>query len=604
MTTEQQPSAAPSPRRPRPVPPRKQKSSKAWLVPVIILGILGIMFFGFVAMVFFVMMLSTPEPVKVTRSSVLAVQLQGNIVEHQPPDPFQAFMDRVPLQLHDYISMIQKAGRDSNVEGIFLEVGLTSLSWAQAADLKQALDSFKRSGKWIVAYGELWQEMEYYIATSADEIYMPQHAVLNLDGFMARASSYGDLLEKYGVGVHVEAIGEYKSMADSFLYNQITPYNREQTQGILDMSEQVFIDAVSSGRDLEVDVVSETLRLSVFDAGEGLEAKLIDDLFYRDQVNSRLAELMETERVNLVYGHQYWRPNRSAPTGNGVAVIYALGGIQSGQGGRGFLGDPVVGDLGFIEQLKEARRNNRIKAIVIRIDSPGGSVLASDTIWREVRKTVESGKPVIASMGSVAASGGYYIAMACDQIFAQPLTLTGSIGVVSMRWDFANLYDNMLVNVDVMKTQPSADFFDPSRQLSQQEIELFHQRAEGSYRSFVTKAAESRGVSYEALDAVARGRVWTGKDAMDQGLVDRMGSLQDAIQHAAEQAGLQKYSTYRFPKQQEWDLLGLPGITGQATLPAYLRKIIPYELRVLHDILPTDHGLGVHAIAPYVPKIE
>ena len=543
-----------------------------------------------------------------TKSSALHLKISGVIQEHQPPAPFE-FLLQPSFHLHDYIALIEKARLDPKIEGIFLEIGLSNLGWAQAEDLRDALMAFRSHGKWLVAYGEVWEEREFFLATTADEIYMPPGAHLALDGFAYRATFYSDLLTKYGVNIDVMAFGEYKSMADSFQKNAMPEPVREATLALLRSQEKVFLEAVANNRKLETSVVKGHLDRAIYETYEALQAGLLDGERYRDQIHSILAEKLDVagQKPPLIHHTQYWRPGRdSSGSGDAIAVLYASGAIQNGRGGAGLFGDPVTGSEAFVAQLRQVVENPRVKAIVIRIDSPGGLTLASEVIWREIKLASDQGKPIIASMGNIAASGGYFLAMACDRIVAQATTVTGSIGVVAMRWDLAGLYRELSLNVEVVKTSPKADFFDTARSLSPGEIQEFHQRTEKTYRDFVSKAAASRDIEYRMMEKLARGRPWSGRDALEKGLVDELGSLEHAIKLAGREAGLDRFQIMRYPRQSDnWSLLAPGTLMESRSQPlTQLKGWVPYEIRFFGDLIPNPRGSGYLAISPYIVRID
>ncbi len=588
-----------------PLPPRPRSRKRNGLfLPLLLVGLVCFAFLSLIFVIFFAALFRGPTPVKITGKSVLRIQLTGNIKAYTAPSALDAFLDQSLLDVADYLDMIGAAADDQRIEGILLEVGFTNLSWAQMEDLREALAKFRMQGKWVIAFGELWQEREYFLASAAQEIYMPPEGVLNLDGFMSRTTFYASFLEKHGIGIHVEAHGEFKSMADGYRYPHMTEPVRQATQALLDTLERQFVTAVAAARELEPELVRERLNETVFQVAEAEAFGFLDAAFYNDQVVSRISELLAIQgKPQLIQDTDFWRGQNPSVKGDAIAIIYASGGIQSGHGGRSLFGDEVIASESLIQQLKSARKNPRVKAIVLRIDSPGGSQLASDVIWREIKQTSQD-LPVFASMGGVAASGGYYLAMACDQIIAQPTTITGSIGVVSYRFDFEKLYEKFLVNVDVVKTSPSADFFDSSRALTQAEVQAWHRRTLTSYRSFVSKAADSRELEYNVLEQAARGRVWSGEDAKQFGLVDHLGSLDLAVTLAAEKAGLVHYQILRYPMEDDFfSLFKNRSFNNQAFSPV-LKQIIPQQLRLLLDTSSKQGGFELMAIAPYHCEID
>ena len=550
------------------------------------------------------------KPVKVKANTVLRLNVGGLIPEYEPPSPFQAFMEKQPVHFHALVRGIERAASDPKVEGILLQLGPSNLGWAQAEEMRDVLAAFRAKGKWIVAFGELWQEREYYLASAADEIYMVPEGVLLLDGFMSRTSFYAELLEKFGVRVHVEAFGEYKSFADAYRRTEMSEANRVAMTALLEGLESTFLDAVHDGRGIEVEDLRGMINTGIFDPTTGVAEGLLDGLRYQDEVETGLAEklgLNDDARPHFVSAGSYALSNGVLGFGGGpsIAVIYARGSIQSGSQRKGFFGDDVVASADFIRQLEAARENDNVKAIVLRVDSPGGSHLASDVMWREIQRTrTEFKKPVIASMGTVAASGGYYMAMACDEIVAQPTTITGSIGVVTMRVDFQQLYEKILVNVEVLKTADSADFFDPHRPLTDAEIEGFRTRTRQAYESFVQKAADSRKQMFDTLEPNARGRVWLGRDAQERQLVDHLGGLDRAVEIAADKAGLDSYAVINYPLQDDyWSFLQGQGVQTRAQV---FRDILPREVRLVWDLFAgkTDGQWQTLALMPFQVDIQ
>lgn len=589
-----------------PTPPPKRRSA---CLPFLLIGFFVAVLAALVGIILIILSMRSSKPVSVTRNSVLRIRLSGLIKEYTPPSPFEFLLDSRSLELHDYIHMINRAKHDAKIVGVWLEIGNTNLGWAQLDGLRRSLSELKQAGKWIIASGELWQEREYFLASVADEVYMSPESIILLDGLMSRTTFYADLLKKYGVGVHVEAIGKYKSYGDAYQRSQMSEFHRESTRALLDAIETAFLEAVGAGRNIEMEALRTMLRNTVYDPHEAMELGLLDGTRYNDEIRDEIAERLGTPvgRLRLVEGSRLIQPRGgSGFASDQIAVIYALGAIQSGNGVSGLFGETVLGADSFIEDLLAARENPKVKAIVIRIDSPGGSALASDIMWREIRRTSEMGIPVIASMGSVAASGGYYIAMACQEIVALPTTITGSIGVVTMRLDLEGFYQKFLVNVGVVKTAPSADFFDPHRALTRAEIEGLHQRTTLSYKSFVAKVAESRNMSYEDVEPWAQGRVWSGADALEHHLVDHFGNLEYAIQLAARRAEISNYGIIRFPLEEDyWEMLQRGRLTRAGEQAAF-RKWLPEELRFLHSLVagPDEPDVHLLAIAPFHVRIN
>jgi len=601
------------PRRDRQRPRRPQPKQRSLFLPLFLLGIFLFLVAGLAFFAFFVMSFRTQRPVKVAAKSVLKLQVSGVIPEFVPANPVNVLLDRRPIVFLDYLHMVNTARRDDRIEGIFLEIGPSSLSWAQMEELRVALDKFRESGKWVISFGEIWQEQEYFLASVANQAFMAPEGILLLDGLMSRVTFYADIFKKYGIRVHVEAIGEYKSYGDAYTRTEMSEPHREATLALLSSIENRLIESVTASRDLDAGVMPDALKSAIYETPKAVDLGLLDGVAYADEILGKMAEKLGLEQkssVRLINGSSYLvsRPDFGQGGPDKIALIYAIGTIQSGSASQGLFGGNVIASDSFIRTLKATREDPRVKAIVLRIDSPGGSSLASDVMWREIKRTREMGIPVVASMGGVAASGGYYMAMACDKIVAEPTTITGSIGVVSMRVDFEDFYEEFLLHVDVVKTAPSADFFDPHRGLTESEIQSFHQRALASYRGFVQKAADSRGMAYEDMELRARGRVWSGLDAQGNNLIDRLGGLNEAIELAALQAKLHDYGVVRYPKDEDfWTLIRNGQFTQVKSKRLALETVsdlLPEEIKSILNINRSQGNLPAQLLALLPYRIE
>lgn len=593
--------------------PRRTKKKRNLFLPLFFLGLFLFLILGMAGIVYILFQFKSHGPIRVDEESALRIDLDASIQEYHPAVGLELLFQENQLFLHDYVDLIQKAANDDKIAGIYLVVGLQSLGWAQLQELHAGLTSFKSSGKWIWAYGEMWTEKEYYLATAADRVFLPPESVLLLDGLMSRTSFYAEALARLGIKVDVAAYGEYKNFADPYRYTEMSSAHREAIRALLDGMEAELFSAIETGRALSQSAIRSTFDAAVYNADQAIQAGLFDAIAYPDEIAREMSSTMGIQGDRdppVVEAKHYFSPQRNHASwvqGDQIALLFASGAIQSGSAERGMFGDTVVSSDAFITQLEAARDNPHTKAIVVRIDSPGGSALASDVMWREIRKTSQNGIPVIASMGNVAASGGYYLAMGCDAIVAQPTSITGSIGVVSMRFDASSLYDMIKINVEVLKTSPEADFFDPHRTLSAEERERFDARTQHFYRTFVTKAAASRNQPYETFEKNARGRVWLGRDALDRGLIDTFGGLQEAIHLAASKAGIHTYSIHVYPKQKDfWTYLRESRLAQKPDAEMGLvARLCPPPLRLLMDCAfaaPT-HTMDL-ALAPYWIEIQ
>lgn len=590
---------------PPPPPQRQERPSRSVMLPLVLFLVALLLFLLLIGFFFLLSGLRQPKAQNARPNSVLRLVLGGEMPEVRPSTGMEALTGQRFFVFHDYLSLLEKARRDGKISGLVLEVNPLQVGFAQLDELRAAIAQFRSEGKWVVCYGESWAEAEYYLASSCDQIFLAPESFLMLDGFMARATFYRDALEWAGIKVDVAAFREYKNFADVYRYNQMSDPHREALERLLHFFHQRFVEQVAQSRSLAPDRIEAALQ-GTFEASKALEAGLIDRVGYRDEVVAEVMKRLnvdDKESLRWVEGKRYFVPGKASMAGSQVAVLVASGGIQSGHADRGTFGNSVVGSEWFINELQKIRDDSRIKALVVRIDSPGGSALASDVMWRELRNLNQEGFPVVASMGNVAASGGYYLAMGCPTIFAEPSTITGSIGVISMRLDFTQLYDNLKVNVEVLKTAPMADFFDPYRPPSEEEMQAFLARTEVFYRGFVEKAATSRGMEFAQFEPHARGRVWVGSDALERGLVDRLGGLGDAVRHAAELAGMEKYSVRHFPEEK-----GLLELLRQAEPQAFessaLARFLPAPTLLLMELSQQASPAQPFALMPFYLEIQ
>lgn len=591
--------------------PQPRSEKRSLVLPLLIMGVVLFLLVGLIgAAVLAFSFGSGPAPVKASKNSVLDLRIGGEITEYVPPAGLELLFSQNRLFFHDYLDLIREAQNDRHITGIFLRVDPLAIGWAQAQELRGALQRFRDSGKWVVGTGEIWGEKEYYLASVSDEVYLAPEAIVMLDGMMSRVTFYKDALDWAGISVDVAAFKEYKNFADPYRYNKMSETHRQATSELLDGIYTHFLDTVSQSRTLDPTAFRNAIGASIDTAADAIETGLVDGALYLDQVEQRLHEKMQLDsgqKPKLIKADRYYVPARRNVSGNSqIALLIASGTIQSGDVERGAFGDAVISSDVFVRNLRKAREDDRVKAVVIRIDSPGGSALASDVIWREIKQTSAAGKPVIASMGTVAASGGYYMAMACDAIYAQPTTITGSIGVISMRISMQELYANLRLHVDVVKTDPLADFYDPYRTLTDSEREEFLARTQSFYTSFVTKAAQSRGMEFEELEQFARGRVWTGSAAHTHGLVDYLGGLNDAIAMAVEKAGLgDQYRIRLMPEEKEfWDMIREDGLV-ESRSDQVLKSVLPKQQRMIIDLMNDPQSRGVPAaLMPFYIDIE
>ena len=475
--------------------------------------------------------------------SVLKIDLSESIVDQPVNDPLAGF-DPMSMNVQKSVSnmqvmnAIESAAQDDNIEGIY--INLTGAGTASAALLEEVRDyitAFKESGKFVVAYGEVYSQGGYYLASVADSIYLNPVGEMDWRGLAMQVMFYKGALDKLGIEPQVFRHGTFKSAVEPYILNRMSPENRTQMETIANSIWGTMVADIAKERNLSIDSLNMfATDLSAMMAEDALANRMVDGLKYEDEVEDILREKLELdadEDITFVTLGEYIaaKPYTPSYSDNKIEVIYAEGQIVQGTSEQGTLGSSTLAD-----QLAEARLDEEVKAVVLRVNSPGGSALASEVIWREM-ELLRQQKPVIVSMGDYAASGGYYISAPADAIIADATTLTGSIGVFGLMFNAEKALNNKLgVTVDVAKTNPSADMGMPFRAVSSTERSKIMRSIEQVYSTFVNHVADGRNMTFDSVDAIGQGRVWTGNDGNRIGLVDEIGGLKYAIAVAADKA--------------------------------------------------------------------
>lgn len=529
--------------------------------------ITGLMLVGailtFFSIVVLVGLIASSEPtVQVKPNSVFVLNLNKPLSERAVEDPITMLMgeDYASIGLNEVLTSIKKAKEEANITGIYLEAsGYSDASPAEWEEIRRALMNFKESGKFIVAYGDNYSQGEYYLCSVADKVILNPQGSIEWTGISSQPIFYKRLLEKIGVTMNIFKVGTYKSAIEPFIATEMSEANREQTHAYLNsiwtrITEDIATSRSISTKDLnkyadEMIALSSTERF--------IEAGMADTLLYKDEVKEYLKKLTHTnshQSLNTLSLKEMKAIEEVAifPKNEGrIAVYYAVGEIMDDIPGGTFSTEECIVGSQTIKELSQLREDDQVKAVVLRVNSPGGSAFASEQIWNEVVK-LKAKKPVIVSMGGMAASGGYYISCAADSIFAEATTLTGSIGIFGMMPNMEGLLSDKLgLDFDIVKTNRYADFASPTRPMPEGEKALLQKTIERGYDLFVTRCAEGREMSKEALCRVAEGRVWTGEMAKELGLVDQIGGIDEAVKAAAEKAGLKEYTQATYPKQAD-----------------------------------------------------
>lgn len=474
---------------------------------------------------------------RVKKGSVLKLKLSGKITEQ--------FQGRFTsgLSLPQVCQNLVKAAYDPRISGVYLQIEPLDCGWGKIEEVRRHILFYKKSGKFIVSYMSVGGEKEYYLARTCEELYLPPGAYVTLYGLKVQATFLGGVLEKVGVEPEVQRIGKYKSAGDLISRKDMSEANREMLTALLDDIYHNWLQEVSRLNGKNKEDVENLLNEGVFEIERLKEAGWITDIKYEDEVEKLLKErlkLKDDKKVPFVENKKYsrvkqWTLNLSGSKDQ-IAILRAVGSISRARGGINIGGDGIVSDQ-FIEQIRQVRDAKHFKAAVLRIDSPGGDALASDLMWRELR-LLAAKKPLIASMVDVAASGGYYMAMAASTIVAEELTLTGSIGVVTGRFSLEKLYEKIGYTKEVISRGKFAELDAEQRPLRSDEKDFFAKSAQGAYKRFRDKAALSRSMEIEKMEEIAQGRVWTGKAAKERGLVDTIGGISKAVAIAKQKAGI------------------------------------------------------------------
>ena len=545
------------------------------------------------------------KEVQLDKPYVLRLVLNGEIQDRVEEMPFDLSeitgQDVNILGLNDILANIKKAKTDENIKGIYIEIGMISAGFATREEIRNALLDFKESGKFITTYSEIYTQGSYYLASVADYICMYPEGGMELRGLNSTIPFFTNALKKMGIEPQVIRHGKFKSAVEPFMLTEMSDENREQIETYMGSIWEHFLKNVASDRELTRDRLNEIAEsLEIQTTEDAVELGLVDSLFYRDQFQNHLANLMEQENyddINFVSLKKYNKVKnenaRDKFKKEKVAVIYAQGEIQSGEGS-----ETVIGSERISKAIRKARKDEKVKAIVLRVNSPGGSALASDVIWREMKLANEE-KPVVVSMGDVAASGGYYIACASDKIYASPNTITGSIGVFGIMPNIEELMtDKIGITFDNVKTNKFADLGSVNRPLTQEEYDIIQKGVVDVYNTFTSKVAEGRDMSQENVDDIGQGRVWSGTNAMDINLIDEYGGLEAAVAGAAELAELEDYRIYELPEQKD-PFQELLKQLEEDMQTSWIKYQLGDQYKYYKTIQDIKHLKGVQARMPY-----
>jgi len=549
------------------------------------------------------------EDVSIKPHTVLVINFDKPILDRAPNNPlegfdFSAFKANQPLGMDDILKNIEKAATDPNIDGIYLDLSEISAGGANLVEIRTKLNAFKASGKFIISYSEAYSQSSYYLASLSNEIYLNPKGMLMFKGLNAQIVFLKNMLDKLEIEPQIirGPNNKFKSAVEPLMLDKMSEANREQMEKLLNSTWGKLIEGISESRNISIDELNRIAdELELSNANKALEYKFVDGLKYKDEILALLREktgLGEKDKIESVSLTKYTNVKVEKDTKSRVkdkiAIIYAIGSIGGGDGS-----ESSIGSEGLSKAIRKAREDEKVKAIVMRVNSPGGSALASEIIRREV-ELAKTAKPFIVSMGNVAASGGYWISTNADYIFADPTTITGSIGVFGVIPNMKGLFNNKLgITFDKAMTNKNADFIDVMEPMSEFQHMKIQQEVVAIYDDFTSLVARTRNLRQSYVDSIGQGRVWTGTDAIGIGLVDKLGGLEDAIAYAAEKAGLgDNYKITTLPEQKDPFQQLIDEMTGQSRVSVLKKELGSYYSYVEY-LQQMEQMKGVQARLPF-----
>ena len=557
------------------------------------------------------MMISGEKPASISENSILVLKGGTPVPDKGTGSPYEGIdlinMTITPTPgLNEILRNIKKASADNKIKGILIENGLLPSGWATTEEIREALEKFRSEGKFVIAYADYVMLQEaYYLSTAADKIYVSPSSTIDFKGLSGEVMFYKKALEKLGVEVQVIRHGKFKGAVEPYILDKLSPENEAQIKSYVGSIWSHVIENISKARGIAPEKLNEMADNLVGYMGSGaLENKLVDGLIYRDALIDTLkirSGLTTDDKIYMVSMTKYSKvpdPKKTVSAKNKVAVIYASGTIVMGKGNENNIGGNAYADL-----IRKERKDTTIKAIVLRVNSPGGNAIASDIIWKEV-ELASKVKPVVISMGNYAASGGYYISAPGTKIFANPTTITGSIGVFGLIPNAGKLMNQKLgISTQTVNTNKNSDFPSVYRPMRVYEKDVMQLSIEQVYSDFVNKVSSGRKMGIAAVDSIGQGRVWSGNDAMAIGLVDEYGGLNASIEAAAGLAGIEAYSIRELPLSEDPFTRILSQLTGEIKMRILKQELGEYK-KFFDEILEIKNLSGIQARLPYFIEVH
>ncbi|MBP5650615.1 MAG: signal peptide peptidase SppA [Bacteroidales bacterium] len=556
--------------------------------------------------------MGTTTTVSVKDNSILKLDLQKNISEQAEENPFDMFGDefsqyyQTSIGLDDILACIKSAAKDPKIKGIYINSESVGAAPATLKEIHDALMEFKASGKFIYAYADSYAQGGYYLSSIADKVTMSTTGLIQFKGIAMQVMFYKGLIDKLDVDMQVIRHGKFKSAVEPFLTDKMSDANREQMTLLANTLWNTMVEDIAASRKLSTEEVNNIADgMFIGTAAKAVESKLIDKACYKSDVVQDLKKLVNVENdkdLNITTLAEYTKAlkaeNNTAK--DEIAIIYAVGEIRGGKSGNDIMGSETM-----VKLIKEAYTSDNVKAIVLRVNSPGGDGTASDIIWHEIEQAKKAGKIVVTSMGDYAASGGYYISCNSNYIIAQPNTLTGSIGVFGVVPSFQRALKNKLgVTVDGVSTNKHSDAGGTMRPMNAEELAVYQEFIDDFYGVFTQRVADGRGMEQSAVDEIGQGRVWAGSDALKIGLVDALGNIDDAVAKAAELAKLDNYKISYYPKKKDFWTKLMEKSSSDNNVQAFIKQELGDQYYIYQGLNQLKRAEGVQAMMPMQISIE
>ena len=550
--------------------------------------------------------------VSVKDNSILKLDLQKNIQEQAEENPFDMFGDEFSqyyqssIGLDDILACIKSAAKDPKIKGIYINSESVGAAPATLKEIHDALMEFKASGKFIYAYADSYAQGGYYLSSVADKVTMSTTGLIQFKGLAMQVMFYKGLIDKLDVDVQVIRHGKFKSAVEPYLTDKMSDANREQMTLLASTLWNTMVDDIAASRKLSTEDVNNIADgMFIGTAAKAVESKLIDKACYKSDVVQDLKKLVNVEDDKDLHITSLAEYTKALKAENNtakdeIAIIYAVGEIRGGKSGNDIMGSETM-----VKLIKEAYTSDNVKAIVLRVNSPGGDGTASDIIWHEIEQAKKAGKIVVTSMGDYAASGGYYISCNSNYIIAQPNTLTGSIGVFGLVPSFQRALKNKLgVTVDGVTTNKHSDAGGTMRPMNAEELAVYQEFIDDFYGVFTQRVADGRGMEQSAVDEIGQGRVWAGADALKIGLVDALGNIDDAIAKAAELAKLENYKISYYPKKKDFWTKLMEKSSNDNNVQAFIKQELGDQYYIYQGLNQIKRAEGVQAMMPMQIRIE